>query len=388
MIVTFELSARDTGAPLPGISPQFTFFSRRNLDGSVTDFLPDAPTIADDGGGMYEFDLDDSLLIAGTIFSYVIDCTEASAEGSLQDHVGASADPNKALINFFVFDQRGALLPDLDLTFAMLRRRNADASISDLTGAQPAIISLTGGLYETQLDIADGTVTRYVVDCGLTAAGRYLEGSAGDATASLPPPSPTAPVFVDGAWGLIEDALRAWVMTATGYDAAHVIFSEQTAAEAGGARPSKPYATIRLGDVVKVGIVDKQESVFNGARPNGQEWALTATGLREFRGYVQVFSDSTTGDHTARAMLTRAQLALSLSSVRATLRNAGCSAFDEGAVQNLTAVVGTAFESRAAMDVGFYTMLRFTEYVGYFATFDLKNYMGPPKLGTRNAIDI
>lgn len=178
--------------------------------------------------------------------------------------------------------------------------------------------------------------------------------------------NPTSPVFT-GSWAQVEQALRLWIRTATGFDEGHVIYDDQD-----GARPTKPYAAIHIGDVVPIGIVDPVETVYNSGQPNGSEISMRATGMREFHASISCFTDQTRGDGAARAFLARAQTALSLPSVRDALSLAAVSPFDVGPVQNVSAVLGTKFESRAVLDIGFYTLQSFTEYTGYIGSVGIK----------------
>lgn len=89
MIVQFFIYDITTGAPLSGLTPSFNYYKRRNSDGTITDLAD--PAITDDGGGLYEFTIDDDTLIAGSTINYVIDATASSAARYLEDHIDADA---------------------------------------------------------------------------------------------------------------------------------------------------------------------------------------------------------------------------------------------------------------------------------------------------------
>lgn len=193
------------------------------------------------------------------------------------------------------------------------------------------------------------------------------------------------------AWNNIEDTLRSWIKIATNLTDGHIIWGEQT-----GARPSDsasaPFVTARLGDIRPVAIIDELTALTNSATP-GQEIELRVTGTREFRVLIQAFHPSvvsSTGSpsNTARALLSKIQTALLLPSIRASFDAVNISPWDMGTVQNLTELIGTKFEGRAALDVGFYVLESVSERTTYIETVQTASYMGPPELGTKDAIDI
>ena len=124
-------------------------------------------------------------------------------------------------------------------------------------------------------------------------------------------------------WSTVEDALRVWIKTATGLDDAHVIWAEQT-----GPRPAGTFATLRLGDIIPVGLADDVQDSTDLLAPAGGEITFTAVGTREFRVSVQCFTAATVDDTTARNLLSKAQTALSLPTRRDALAAAGVKRFD------------------------------------------------------------
>lgn len=184
-------------------------------------------------------------------------------------------------------------------------------------------------------------------------------------------------------WSIIEDALRTWVKTATSYTDAKVIWADQT-----GARPSGDIITLKISDVTQVGMTDEVTENTNLARPAGTEIELRADGIREFTCTLQAFTTAVTSATAGTFILGKCQTALALPSVRSALSTAGCSPFDVGPVQNVTALNHTLFEGRAVLSVRFYTRETLSDYVGYIATVNTTSYMGPPASGSKDTIDI
>lgn len=184
-------------------------------------------------------------------------------------------------------------------------------------------------------------------------------------------------------WSGIEDALRTWAKTASGYPDARVIWADQT-----GARPTGNILTLKISDVSIVGLMDEVTENTNLSRPAGKEIELRADGIREFTVTLQAFTSETVSASAATMALARCQTALGLSSVRSALSAAGCSPFDVGPVQNVTALNHALFEGRAILRVRFYTRESLSDYVGYIAAVNTESYLGPPDSGARATIDI
>lgn len=182
-------------------------------------------------------------------------------------------------------------------------------------------------------------------------------------------------------WAQIEDALHAWVSSASGLP---VVWAEQT-----GARPPESaFATLRLGPLLQVGAVDSVVHNYDVSRDPGEEIELEVQSAREFSVGVQVFTATTVGDSGARAIAQRTQSALYLPSARAALAAVGVSPFDPGQVQILNRVVGTRFESRALFEVRCYVEMTLSEFTTWIEHCTPVSYLGPPGLGTRDLIDI
>lgn len=184
----------------------------------------------------------------------------------------------------------------------------------------------------------------------------------------------------------IEDGLRAWIMKATGLDTDHVVFAEQGKSDQGGAIPSKPYATVRIGDSLSVSSSLDEDTDLE--RDAGQEIIQQSKATEAVRVSVQFFSDDTTGDSTGIALARQARQALELPVVREALELAGVTIFDEGKAQNLSALRGTRFEARGVLDVGIYMLNIMRQYTTYIEEVETEDFMGPPNSGTSGEIDI
>lgn len=105
-----------TGAPLPGLVMSFVVLKRRNPDGSLTDLLGTAPPVTDKGAGVYEFVLSQP---DGSILSYVVDATAASASRYYSDDIA------------FTPAATTSMMTDGEAVFAILM---ADAPTTTLIG--------------------------------------------------------------------------------------------------------------------------------------------------------------------------------------------------------------------------------------------------------------
>lgn len=171
-------------------------------------------------------------------------------------------------------------------------------------------------------------------------------------------------------WTQIEDALTAWVRTASGLADGKVIFAEQDVPE-----PALPYVTVRIGPVLPVGQ-DELSTTTDLGRAAGQEIEMKVTGVREFSVSIQSHTDQTTGAGTSRETLAKIQTSLKLPTVRDGLNAVGLSPFDIGQIQNVSLLVQTKFEHRSILEVRFYSNETLSEYTGYINTVSLVDYTG------------
>lgn len=184
-------------------------------------------------------------------------------------------------------------------------------------------------------------------------------------------------------WKQIEDAIRAWVRTSSGFADQSVIWRNEN----GNAR-TENYIDITLLGMIPIGL-DALTDNTDLARPSGQEIELRVEGDREFGISIECFTTRTTestGETTARSVLSRVQIALGLPSIREALAAADLSPFDIGTIQWLPAVGAkpndTSFAGRAILEVRFYVRDDMAERVGYIKTVEITD------LATGNMITI
>ena len=83
---------------------------------------------------------------------------------------------------------------------------------------------------------------------------------------------------------------------------------------------------------------------------------------------VNVYSNSTAGDTHAAALLANLTRELQTDSRRAALKAAGCKAWQNGGINDLTAMLDTRGESRAQCDLTVATLYGTTETTGWIET--------------------
>lgn len=167
-------------------------------------------------------------------------------------------------------------------------------------------------------------------------------------------------------WSTVQDALRSWVSAATGVALASVIMAEQD-----GPRPTKPFATIRVSGIRRLGAFDGSAATTTAGTPDpGEEVTLTTGGHRELGVSVNVFTVPTQGASCAFALASKLHAQADTEGVRATMKAAGASLFEVAPVRNLNDVFRTAMEGRAQVDARLYVTESVTELTTYieFAT--------------------
>jgi hypothetical protein len=162
-------------------------------------------------------------------------------------------------------------------------------------------------------------------------------------------------------WTDIENALVTWLEAEIG--PGQVIWANQ-----GGAQPKMPYGTLKIGGPRPSSPTPEVLNSTNLTNPAGQEIEQTVIGHGEITVSCQIFAFPTTGHLTARQALERAKLRLYLPTTRAALRVAGLALVQAGDTQDLTALLETSWQSRAAMDVRFNVVDSMTEKTGYIDT--------------------
>jgi hypothetical protein len=165
-------------------------------------------------------------------------------------------------------------------------------------------------------------------------------------------------------WPAIQSALEAWIVAATGLQAAQVIHKNKKVPQ-----PMPPYVELRPGTLATVGQ-DELREITNLANA-GAEIELQVIGRRSFTVSVQAYSAAADAvDNGAVDLLTKAKMALALPSRLAAFRAAGLSLIEAEAVLDLSTRTpgGTG---RASMDVRFNVTDSASEFTGYIATVNL-----------------
>lgn len=169
-----------------------------------------------------------------------------------------------------------------------------------------------------------------------------------------------------------EQAIRAWVKTASGLTDESVFFSNQKVE-----RPASAYVTIRLGDLVPLGAVDPVTENYDADRDPGVEIEQVVEGTRSLGVSIQVFNGAVAGALSAMNVAKKLQLGIRLPSVRDALNTAGMSPYQIGGVRNLAALLGTAFDGRAQLDVSFYVHETVSEFTTYIETAEITDLSQP-----------
>lgn len=164
-------------------------------------------------------------------------------------------------------------------------------------------------------------------------------------------------------WTAAENAIEAWFRTGSGIGNGKVVWANQAMPQV-----AMPYATLRISGVRKLGTTDEETQAYDGDADPGQEITTTIKGVREITVSCQVFAAPVTGSGTAREFAAAAQLALELPTVRFALNQAGLSISGVGAVQDISALFETKFQSRASLDVTMYLVDAISEQTGYIET--------------------
>lgn len=144
--------------------------------------------------------------------------------------------------------------------------------------------------------------------------------------------------FLRGALNASESAVTPWAV---------VLNATDDTQRSNAPRPELPYVTLRLDGLAQVADVVEERIVVGNT--NGQTGITTNNveyrGERTFTAMLQFFGVGAT------AYADAVRMALGEPERRAVLWEAGVFPRDIGAVRNLTTLIGTAWEGRAALDV-------------------------------------
>lgn len=164
--------------------------------------------------------------------------------------------------------------------------------------------------------------------------------------------------------GAIEQAAVQWLEAATGLP---VHLAEQP----GAPTPAGDFLTLRLGDVGGVGVPREVHRDVAGA-PLGEELEISAEQDGVLALSVQAFTRATTGPTAARALLSRAALALALPTRQGAFAAAGAGVLGWSPIQNLTALIDPSWQGRALLEVSLHVVESASERTGYIETVDLE----------------
>jgi hypothetical protein len=165
-------------------------------------------------------------------------------------------------------------------------------------------------------------------------------------------------------WSAIETALQNWVEMASGYDDAHVIFADQP-----GAIPDGDYITLRKGVSVGRGAFPwlKQELLQSPPDPDNP-LRTTVVSRRNVTVSIQAYTKDVAGDESAWVILEGVRAALALPSIARSFRELGVTVLELSGPINLSALMDTDFEGRAALDVSVFYAHELSEDGTYIET--------------------
>ena len=163
-------------------------------------------------------------------------------------------------------------------------------------------------------------------------------------------------------WIDVENAVqRAFVMASQLADQ-RVTWAYQDVNE-----PAQTHVVLNFGGDVVVGL-DRVQITTDLTRPNGQEIKMEVKGVREVPLEVEVFTDDTSGDYSARRLADQIRTRLVLPSVRDTMARVGVTPFDPGPINWIPDPPVGRYRGRAHFTVRCYApVMDAFEYVGYIA---------------------
>jgi hypothetical protein len=153
----------------------------------------------------------------------------------------------------------------------------------------------------------------------------------------------------------------AWVASATGLSlTSSVILANQD-----GPRPSAPFMTIALGDLVSAGWPDAVSHEYDSIE---DELIHTATGTRSLAVSIQAFTDEPNGDNTAAERLETLRTSMQLPTAKERFAAAGLSPYFAASVRQVPELYRTETQGRALLEVRFYVTTTATETGTYIET--------------------
>lgn len=151
-------------------------------------------------------------------------------------------------------------------------------------------------------------------------------------------------------WASVENAIRQWVITATGIS--RVYWADQTQVRP--ATADFPFFTLRR-DFGRTAGVDENRTRNNPSPVAGSEILFETFAHPDFTVTLQGFSKEVSGNSSAGALVAKCARSLALEIQLDAFAADGIALIDVGPVQNLTALLDLRFEGRAALNVRFRT---------------------------------
>jgi hypothetical protein len=161
-------------------------------------------------------------------------------------------------------------------------------------------------------------------------------------------------------WEAVENAIAAAVLAASSFSPGKVIWENQTAQ-----RPALPYVSLfrdndeRLSWSTEQIVSDNPDGHKGDPDANppvvGTELLIDHKVDSEFHVRVQVFTAETRGNNAAHSVLSKIRNYFDTDAARRTLDAVGVATIERGSVMNISALVETRFEGRAALDIRFRT---------------------------------
>jgi hypothetical protein len=170
----------------------------------------------------------------------------------------------------------------------------------------------------------------------------------------------------------IEDALFAWVQTASGLPASKVMWSRQKAPQ-----PEAPYLEMRLSSIQQFGLdwLDTEDAAVPAPEA---ELDFHSRGTRSAVLTLRCFSVDGIGSSSAEAILEAIRAAVVLPSIADALNTALVGVGSFGDIQSLDGIINsTLLEPRSSMTVTLFLAQQVTEQGTYIETYELDPTITP-----------
>lgn len=157
----------------------------------------------------------------------------------------------------------------------------------------------------------------------------------------------------------MENAITSWLKTSTGVQVR--IANQELPLPPDG----ESFCTVLVSGARGESLHTMQTREVDDTRPVPEQMEVSHSRPMTLSVRVQAFTPTTTGGLWAVPLLEKAATALCLRGVRDGLRAAGLGLFDIGAIQNVSGLMSTKWEGRAAMELQFHVMATAQERMGY-----------------------